>query len=210
MSSRARWLAAKSTDGQLPAICSWMAVPRSSSATSEIAHGYPVYRNWRPVADDDESRAKSTSEAERSIRTGDKRWCWSEKQTHEVEASSYITTTSMVSALCIKPEGSKTYVLSSPFAKPPHTSPAHTLRNTCQQAFPISIPPAQCPHLLNSLPYIVSCSQGDPSSVGHRFATWRMTTEKSSQALIRQKSPGRRRYLGVSGDIRNLETGHQP
>lgn len=110
----------------------------------------------------------------------------------------------------LESEQSQAYVLSSPFAKPPHTSPAHTLRNTCQQAFPISIPPAQCPHLLNSLPYIVSCSQGDPSSVGHRFATWRMTTEKSSQALIRQKSPGRRRYLGVSGDIRNLETGHQP
>jgi len=75
------------------------------------------------------------------------------------------------SQLCRSMKTGSAYVLSKPFANPPHTSPAQTLRNTCQQAFPISIPPAHWPHRLKSRPYTVLRSHGDPSSVGHKFAT---------------------------------------
>ena len=126
--------------------------------------------------------------------------------TDEVESSANVSSSPAGSAR-LEHSVLQTYTLSSPFARPPQTSPAHTLRKTCQQTVSIGIPPAHLPKLETTLPVVVPCSQRELSSVGQKSATWRMRTENNNHARKRAMIPGIRRYFGVSGETRICATG---
>ena len=126
---------------------------------------------------------------------------------HKIESRAWVSSPPTLSAAPCSMT-SQTYTLSRPFAKPPHTSPAQTLRKTCQQAFSIDIPPAHLPKLVTILPVVVPRNHCEFSSVGQKLATWRMRTENSSHARKRAIIPGIRRYFGVSGETRISATAY--